>query len=99
MAVPLLDLAAHHEPLHTEIMAAIGHVFHFQAFILGPEVSKLEERVASYCQTRSATSRYDVRAFGEGTGSLGGNCRWILNKVSRARLPVFAKFCGKVRTE
>ena len=44
MAVPLLDLAAHHELLHTEIMAAIGQVFHSQVFILGPEVSKLEER-------------------------------------------------------
>ena len=34
MAVPLLDLAAHHEPLHTEIMAAIELVFHSQAFLL-----------------------------------------------------------------
>ena len=99
MAVPLVDLAAHHEPLHTEIMAAIGQVFHSQAFILGPEVSKLEERMASYCQTRSAISRYDGQTFGGQKGSLGGNCGWILNKVSRARLPVFAKFCSKVRTE
>jgi len=99
MAVPLLDLAAHHEPLHIEIMAAIGEVFYSQVFILSPEVSKLEERVDSYCRTRSAISRYDVRTLGVGKGSLGGNCRWILNKVSRARLPVFAKFRGKVRTE
>ncbi|HEU4685234.1 MAG TPA: DegT/DnrJ/EryC1/StrS family aminotransferase, partial [Nitrospira sp.] len=54
MAVPLLDLAAHHEPLHKEIMAAIEQVFRSQAFILGPEVTKLEERIASYCQTRAA---------------------------------------------
>jgi phage host-nuclease inhibitor protein Gam len=99
MAVPLLDLAAHHEPLHTEIMAAIEQVFHSQAFILAPEVSKLEERVASYCQTRSAISRYDVGTFGVRKGFLGGSRVWILNKVSRARLPVFAKFCSKVRTE
>lgn len=54
MAVPLLDLAAHHEPLHKEIMRAIEQVVRSQAFILGPEVTKLEERVASYCQTRAA---------------------------------------------
>ncbi|HJT22190.1 MAG TPA: DegT/DnrJ/EryC1/StrS family aminotransferase [Nitrospira sp.] len=54
MAVPLLDLAAHHEPLRKDIMAAIDRVFQSQAFILGPEVSKLEERIASYCQVRSA---------------------------------------------
>jgi dTDP-4-amino-4,6-dideoxygalactose transaminase len=61
MAVPLLDLAAHHESLHTKIMAVIEQVFHSQAFSLGPEMSKLEERAASYCQTRSAISRYDGR--------------------------------------
>src|SRR5215467_9940092 len=52
MGVPLLDLKAHHEPLHKEIMAALEQNFRSQAFILGPEVAKLEERVASYCQTR-----------------------------------------------
>lgn len=52
MGVPLLDLKAHHEPLHKEIMAALEQTFRSQAFILGPEVAKLEERVASYCQTR-----------------------------------------------
>ena len=51
MGVPLLDLKAHHEPLHKEIMAALEQTFRSQAFILGPEVAKLEERVASYCQT------------------------------------------------
>jgi len=54
MPVPLLDLAAHHEPLHKEIMTAVEQVFKSQAFILGPEVTKLEERVAAYCQTRAA---------------------------------------------
>src|SRR5689334_1251256 len=52
MAVPLLDLKAHHEPLHREIMAALEQTFRSQAFILGPDVSKLEERVAVYCQTQ-----------------------------------------------
>lgn len=52
MAVPLLDLKAHHEPLHREIMVALEQTLGGQAFILGPEVSKLEERVASYSQTQ-----------------------------------------------
>lgn len=52
MGVPLLDLKAHHEPLHKEVMAAIEQTFRSQSFILGPEVGKLEERVASYCQTQ-----------------------------------------------
>lgn len=52
MAVPLLDLKAHHEPLHKEVMAALEQVVRSQTFILGPDVAKLEERVASYSQTR-----------------------------------------------
>ena len=51
MGVPLLDLKAHHVPVHKEVMAAIEETFRSQAFILGPEVSTLEERVAFYCQT------------------------------------------------
>ncbi len=52
MGVPLLDLKAHHEPLHQEIMAAIEQTFRSQTFILGPEVGKLEEQVAAYCQAK-----------------------------------------------
>lgn len=52
MGVPLLDLKAHHEPLRLEIMAALEQTFRSLAFILGPEVGKLEERVAAYCQTK-----------------------------------------------
>lgn len=52
MGVPLLDLKAHHEPLHQEIMAALEQTFRSQAFILGPDVGKLEERVAAYCQAK-----------------------------------------------
>ncbi len=54
MAVPLLDLAAHHHPLQQELMAAIEQIFRTQAFVLGPDVAKLEERMAAYCQTRAA---------------------------------------------
>ena len=79
MAVLLLDLSGHHEPLHTKIMATIEQVFHPQAFLLRPEMSKLEERVASYCQTRSAILRCDVRTFGGRKGSLGCSSGLILN--------------------
>lgn len=51
MNIPLLDLKAHHEPLHKEIMDSIETAFKSQAFILGPDVVKLEERIATYCQT------------------------------------------------
>jgi dTDP-4-amino-4,6-dideoxygalactose transaminase len=52
MGVPLLDLKAHHEPLQKEILDAVEQVFKSQAFILGSEVGKLEERVAAYCQAK-----------------------------------------------
>jgi dTDP-4-amino-4,6-dideoxygalactose transaminase len=50
--VPLLDLKAHHEPLQKQILDAVEQVFKSQAFILGAEVGKLEERVAAYCQAK-----------------------------------------------
>jgi dTDP-4-amino-4,6-dideoxygalactose transaminase len=52
MAVPLLDLNAHHESLRQEILAALEKTFRSNAFILGPDVGKLEERVAAYCQAK-----------------------------------------------
>ncbi|MDF0652589.1 MAG: DegT/DnrJ/EryC1/StrS family aminotransferase [Nitrospira sp.] len=67
MPVPLLDLKAHHEPLHKEIMGALEQTFQSQAFILGPEVGKLEERVAAYCQARygiGVTSGTDALLIG-----------------------------------
>jgi dTDP-4-amino-4,6-dideoxygalactose transaminase len=76
MGVPLLDLKAHHEPLHQEIMAALEQAFRNQAFILGPDVAQLEERVSVYCQTKhgiGVSSGTDalllaLMAIGVGTG-------------------------------
>ena len=76
MAVPLLDLNAHHEPLRQEILAALEKTFRSNAFILGPDVGKLEERVAGYCQAKygiGVTSGTDalllaLMALGIGTG-------------------------------
>ncbi|MDR4464501.1 MAG: DegT/DnrJ/EryC1/StrS family aminotransferase [Nitrospira sp.] len=67
MGVPLLDLKAHHEPLRREIMAALEQTFLSQAFILGAEVGKLEERVATYCQAKygiGVTSGTDALLIG-----------------------------------
>lgn len=52
MAVPLLDLKAHHEPIREEILSALRQTFASNQFILGPDVGKLEERVAAYCQAQ-----------------------------------------------
>jgi dTDP-4-amino-4,6-dideoxygalactose transaminase len=54
MRVPLLDLQAHPEPIRKELLAAIDTVFQSQAFILGPAVKRLEEQIATYCQTGHA---------------------------------------------
>jgi dTDP-4-amino-4,6-dideoxygalactose transaminase len=52
MNVPLLDLKAHHQPLRKELLAALEQVLDKNNFILGNEVAELEEKIASYCQTR-----------------------------------------------
>jgi dTDP-4-amino-4,6-dideoxygalactose transaminase len=52
MQVPLLDLKPQYHALKGEIDAAIARVCAGQAFILGPEVKALEQRVAEYSQCR-----------------------------------------------
>lgn len=52
--VPLLDLAAQHEPLRDELRRAIERVMDTQQFVLGAEVERLEEEIARYSQTRFA---------------------------------------------
>jgi dTDP-4-amino-4,6-dideoxygalactose transaminase len=52
MNVPLLDLKAHHQPLRKELLAALEQVLDKNNFILGSEVTELEDKVAAYCQTR-----------------------------------------------
>ncbi len=54
MNVPLLDLKAQHEPIKKDLLAAMERVLDQNNFILGGEVSELEERVASYSGTRYA---------------------------------------------
>src|SRR3954453_16874034 len=54
MKVPLLDLRAQYEGLREETLAAVARVFESQGFVLGREVSALEEEVAAYSRARHA---------------------------------------------
>jgi dTDP-4-amino-4,6-dideoxygalactose transaminase len=52
--IPLLDLAAQHSTIRSEVMEAVGRVIDSQQFVLGAEVLQLEEEIAAYCQCRFA---------------------------------------------
>lgn len=52
--VPLLDLKRQHGPLHEEMVAALSGVCESGAFVLGPEVQKLEETMQAYCGVEHA---------------------------------------------
>lgn len=54
MKVPLLDLAAQHDPLQDKILEALKRVLQSEIFIMGPEVDNLELAVASYSRTKFA---------------------------------------------
>jgi dTDP-4-amino-4,6-dideoxygalactose transaminase len=54
MTVPLLDLRAQYANIRAEIREAIDRVCESQQFILGPEVTALEEEVARFCGVRFA---------------------------------------------
>jgi len=54
LTVPLLDLKPQYAPIKEEIQAAINRVCDAQYFIMGPEVSELEQALAAYCQTQFA---------------------------------------------
>jgi dTDP-4-amino-4,6-dideoxygalactose transaminase len=54
MHVPLLDLKAQYDTIRSEVRAAIDRVCESQRFIMGPEVSALEEAVSAYCGVRFA---------------------------------------------
>jgi dTDP-4-amino-4,6-dideoxygalactose transaminase len=52
--VPLLDLTAQYAQIRAEVREAIDRVCESQQFILGPEVTKLEEAIAAFCRARFA---------------------------------------------
>lgn len=51
MHVPLLDLKLQYAALRDEIRPVVDEVMENQYFILGPNVTGLEEEIARYCQT------------------------------------------------
>jgi dTDP-4-amino-4,6-dideoxygalactose transaminase len=54
MNIPLLDIGAQHAPILDELLQAVGKVIRSNVVVLGPEVKRLEESVASYCGTEFA---------------------------------------------
>ena len=56
MAVPLLDLKRQYAYLKEEMDAAILEVFRSELFILGPQVTEFEQRIAEYCHTKYAVA-------------------------------------------
>ena len=54
LKVPLLDLKGQYASIRQDVRAAIDRVCESQHFILGPEVSGLEEDVARFCGTQAA---------------------------------------------
>ena len=51
MIVPLLDLKKQYQPMKEEIQKKLEEIIESQYFILGPNVTKLEEEIAKYCST------------------------------------------------
>jgi dTDP-4-amino-4,6-dideoxygalactose transaminase len=54
MVVPLLDLKAQYEIIKDDVEKALVDVARSQMLILGPEVQKLEETLANYCNVNHA---------------------------------------------
>lgn len=52
--VPLLDLKAQHRTIRNEVLAALTRVIDSQQFVLGDEVSALENEIAAYCRVKHA---------------------------------------------
>jgi len=64
MNIPLLDLKAQYAQIKDEVSQAIDEVMESQHFILGPKVSELESKIASYSQCKYA------RGVSSGTDAL-----------------------------
>lgn len=52
--VPFIDLTAQHQAIASEVMPVVERVFTEQKFILGDEVTELENEIAAYCDARFA---------------------------------------------
>jgi dTDP-4-amino-4,6-dideoxygalactose transaminase len=54
MNVPLLDLQAQYATIRNKVRAAVDEVLESQRFVLGAQVSALEEEIAAFCGVRFA---------------------------------------------
>ncbi|HOM15970.1 MAG TPA: DegT/DnrJ/EryC1/StrS family aminotransferase [Thermoguttaceae bacterium] len=52
--IQLLDLGRQHRPLRQQVLEALAQVYDSGAFVLGPEVKKLEITFAQYCRVPHA---------------------------------------------
>lgn len=52
--VPLLDLSRQYQALKDDMAKRLARVCETNQFVLGPEVTQLEEGIAAYCQTKHA---------------------------------------------
>jgi dTDP-4-amino-4,6-dideoxygalactose transaminase len=52
--VPFIDLVAQFQTIKDEVKQAVDQVFETQAFVLGDEVSSLENEIAAFCDAREA---------------------------------------------
>ena len=52
--IPFIDLAAQRSRLGSGLDSAIARVLDHGAFVMGPEVSRLEEKIAEHCGARNA---------------------------------------------
>ena len=52
--VPFIDLVPQFQAMSAEVMATVEKIFTEQKFILGDEVSGLEDEIATYCDSRFA---------------------------------------------
>jgi dTDP-4-amino-4,6-dideoxygalactose transaminase len=64
VGIPFVNLSAPHRALRDELLEAVGRVLDHGQFILGPEVTTLEERLAAMCGVRFAVG------VGNGTDAL-----------------------------
>ncbi len=56
MSIPFIDLKAQYRRVAGEVQSNIAAVLESGAFIGGPDVARLEERLAAYCGTRHAVA-------------------------------------------
>lgn len=54
MNVPLLDLKAQYATIKDEVIRAVDAVLESQHFIMGPQVKSLEEKIATYTESKHA---------------------------------------------